>query len=487
MNNQNLSAMIDTWLQFTLDNPLYVAIIATTVFILTALLFSLKTLGLNKKLKLSEAARLSNEKTLSNTTQQLKDSQAQLDIFTNQIGELQSTLNTEKQRALELAQHINDRNDKITATVEKFATHFDTIERPAISADFKAEQLWQQHDKVVEQLISNLKTVQHAKSELENTLHQEKTKLTDIEARLNSLQSQLDNQTNLVTTLQAQNTSLHQQHEQSQQALTETLQQLDQLKNATPVQVETPKPAVDDNAEKLKNLFKKPTSKPEPIAPIIETKPVEIKPEPVTETPVIQAKPELETVTSEPQAEGSTEWYQKIISQSETAPEIKPTPTTPTPSTPEEPEKTGMVKGLYQKFNTKTETQQPAPKPEKQETKGFKSVFNTKKTEVVEEEDSGIENMADKLTEKFEKTGIIKSLYQKFSSKEEEEQEQPVPNITVKPTKEETKNTGFKSVFNNKKTEVVEKDDDEGLENMADKLTEKLEKFTRFFSKKDED
>lgn len=449
MNDQNLSAMIDTWLQFTLDNPLYIAAIAATVFIITALLFSLRTGSLKKQLKLSETARLSNEKTLSDTKLQLQDTQNQLTTATAQVEDLQKSLSTEKQRAVELAQHISERNDKITATVEKLATQFETGDRPVVSADFKAEELWQQHDSIVEQLVTNFKTVQQAKSELENTLHQEKTKAADIETRLNSLQSQLDSQTNLISTLQSQNNALHQQYTQSQHALTEALQK----------QAEVVKP-VDDSADKLKNLFKKPTPTPEPVAPVVQAtpEPIDIKPE-----PVIQTAPEPVLEQTEPEeVQASTDWYQNIINKPE------PEPAKPI-STPEE------------KIIKKPDVQPPAPKPQ---AKSFKSVFNTKKPEIIEEEDDeGIENIADRLTEKLEKTGIMKGLLQKFANKDEQEEQQPAP----KPVKKEPKNTGLKSVFGNKKTEVVEKNDDEGLEDIADKLTEKLEKFTRLFSKKDED
>lgn len=450
MNDQNLSAMIDTWLQFTLDNPLYVVALAATVFIITALLYSLRTGSLKKQLKLSEAARLANEKSLSNNKQQLQDAQQQLAVATAQVEDLQKSLSTEKQRAVELAQHISERNDKITTTVEKLTTHLDTGERPAISADFKAEELWQQHDKIVEQLIGNLKTVQLAKTELEDTLHQEKSKASDIETRLNSLQSQLDNQTQLITSLQSQNNVLHQQYSQSQNALNAALEQ---QKTATPLPADTLKPVVDDNAAQLKNLFKKPdtslaASKPEPV---------------VTVEPIVQASI-AEEITMNVQEVITVEPAQTVAiandNKASDAPIIEQiaVPKDAEPSIA--PEKINKVKGWYQKFGKKTDTP----------TDTLPKATSSK--------------------EESEKTGLMQGLYQKLTNKTESDThaETVMPAVAPKPveqTAEARKTTAFSKPSNSKSNEAVE--EDTGIEDFADKLTEKLERFSRFFSKKDED
>jgi hypothetical protein len=124
-------------------------------------------------------------------------------------------------------QLIYQRNQQIAGIIQTLATSFDLGERPLLaSEDVKADSLWQQHDKVVNQLIERLRSEVQAKAELQQSCQAATSKLAEKETLLNALQSTLDNHTNQLSKLEQaleEQKSMLQQQNNSQEALSDTL------------------------------------------------------------------------------------------------------------------------------------------------------------------------------------------------------------------------------------------------------------------------
>lgn len=258
-----IKALLSEWYVFTLNNAAYAAALAVAVWLLTAILYSIKIAAINRKHNVGEKI---TAETLHTAQQQLQHTQEELASTIEQMEKAQLQTQDETQRALSLEQLIYQRNQQIAGIIQLLATSFDLGERPLLaSEDVKAESLWQQHDKVVNLLIERLRTEQKAKAELQQAKQAETAKLAEKDALLEILQSTLTTHTNqlskLEQTLEQQNTLLQQQGN-TQQILSETLKNL-QTAAPRPVEVQQ-----------------------EPIAP-----PIAVQPTQPAVAPVIQSAP----------------------------------------------------------------------------------------------------------------------------------------------------------------------------------------------------
>jgi hypothetical protein len=501
-----IQTTLDEWLQLTLAQPLYAAAIAIVVFLLTAFLYSIRISGLNKKNIASETRRTNAEASLNTAQQQLQQAQTELATANEQLNQQQKTAEAEKQRANDIEQQLAQRNQQIIAIIQRLASGFDIGEAPLLVVkDLKAEEQWQQHDKVITKLIEVLRTEQLAKTELQKFYQAEKDKVSATETRLLSLQTNLDSQTSLVSSLQIQNTALQQQQNTTQQALADAVQkhqfdlarltELEQQllkpteKNTASKSIETivaptqtaaivSAPPVDDGMEKLKSLFKKPEQAPHQEEIITQAE-EPVQPESIVTDVLVTAKDNEPTVTEEvtdydgnEQPESSSVikgWYRKLAGKKSEAVAVEPEPVTEAktefvrepesvvesePVVEETHEKTSNVsalKGFYQKFTTKTDVEpEPVTEPE---------------------------------------PIVVEETYEKASGVSEVESKPEVKPAPVAETPEKTDpRKGFVKRF--KKTSEIKLSDDEPssrVEDIADKITDTVEGvknlYGKFFSK----
>jgi hypothetical protein len=283
-----IQTTLSEWYLFTLNNALYAAALAITVWLLTAILYSIRIAAIKRGKVASEKAAI---KTLNATQQELQLSQEELTTTVEQMEIAQATAQDEKQKSLALEQLIYQRNQQVAGIIQMLATSFDLGERPLLaSEDVKAEPLWQQHDKVVTQLIERLRTEQQAKNELQQTCQTATAKLAEKESLLNALQSTLNNHTSQLSKLELaleEQKSILQQQNNSQQALSES------LKNFQPA----PAPArpIEPQIEPTPESFKAVSNWQQPIqiteAPVIE-EPVLAQPEPIKPVEPVNVPPQ---------------------------------------------------------------------------------------------------------------------------------------------------------------------------------------------------
>ena len=237
-----IKTILSDWFQLTLNNPLYAVTLATVVWLLTAIIYSIKVASLKKKNIASEKARIELQNNLNTAQQQMQKMQEELTANTGQMEKAKQFAQNEAQRAAGLEEQISQRNKQIAGIIQSLATSFDLGERPLpVTEDIKAEGLWQQHDRAITLLTTRLRSEQLAKTELQQSYQAETLKRTEKEALIEALQTTLVTQTTQVAKLEQalaeQQSMLQQQLDSAQQALSFALEKhqfdlahLDELK-----------------------------------------------------------------------------------------------------------------------------------------------------------------------------------------------------------------------------------------------------------------
>ncbi|MCX7101307.1 MAG: hypothetical protein NTX38_07395 [Methylobacter sp.] len=345
-----IQTMLSEWYLVTLNNPLYAGALVASAWLFTAILYSIRIGGIKRA---NTASEKNSIESLNELQKRLQDTQEELTAADLQMEKAASTAQEETQRALTLEQLIYQRNKQIADMIQLLATNFDLGERPLLATeDVKADQLWQQHTKVITLLIERLRTEQQAKKELQQTCQAETAKLAEKEVLLDALQSTLDTHgtqlSKLERALEEQKTILQQQ-DNVQQVLSDT------LKNYKPVITspaeliqEAVKPAIQFAASpKPVESFFTPAA---PQSPVVETPTIAVQIPPVTPIKTMEAiKPVLPA--NKPEAPSEEPSYASL--------DLEQQPVTATKGS------LGKIKNLFGKKQTpvKTEPQWAETKP----------------------------------------------------------------------------------------------------------------------------
>jgi nicotinamide mononucleotide adenylyltransferase len=218
------------WYQFTLDNAAYAAALAASVWLLTALFYSIRIAFINRR---NRAKAKEAQNSIDAAQQQAQKLQEELSANTARMEESEIAANKATQRALDLERRITEHNVKLADSVRALAISFN-LDRPASATEgeLEMEGLWQQYSAVIAQLTERLRAEQHTQTELQQAYQTETAKLVEKETLLGTLQAQVDAQTQQLAGLREQNTSLQQQISgtaQNQQANLTRLAELERL------------------------------------------------------------------------------------------------------------------------------------------------------------------------------------------------------------------------------------------------------------------
>ncbi|WAK03252.1 hypothetical protein [Methylobacter sp. YRD-M1] len=218
------------WYQFTLDNAAYAAALAASVWLLTALFYSIRIAFMNRgnRAKAKEA-----QNSIDAAQQQMQKLQEELSANTARMEESEIVANKATQRALDLERRITEHNVKLTDSLRTLTISFN-LDKPisATEGELETEGLWQQYSAAVAQLTERLRAEQQSRTELQLAYQTETAKLAEKETLLETLQAQVDEQTQQITGLREQNTSLQQQISdtaQNQKASVARLAELERL------------------------------------------------------------------------------------------------------------------------------------------------------------------------------------------------------------------------------------------------------------------
>lgn len=190
--------MLLEWAQLTLANPLYAAALVIATALLAMIIGSIKSIPIKRKAAASEKARV----------------------------ELSNDLAQSQQLAAGLQERLAQRNQQIAGTVQALTTGFDLGEQalPA-GEDSEADALWQQHDRVLAQLASHLRSEQQAKAELQQSYQAEIGKRVEKEAVADALQNTLAEKTRQISGLEQQSAEILEKYAAQSARLAELEQQ----------------------------------------------------------------------------------------------------------------------------------------------------------------------------------------------------------------------------------------------------------------------
>lgn len=323
-----LQTNFSDWYLLTINNPVYAAALATAVWLLTTIVYSIKIISLKKKNISSEKTRTQLQQNLDAANLEMLKIQEELTANTEQMQKIEQSAQQEAQRSAELEKQHYQRNEKISGIIQSLATRFDLGESPLpVPDNIEAKSLWQQHERVIVLLTNRLRGEQQAKIEIQQSFQEETAKLAEKEVLIDTLQTTLAAQTSqfskLEQALAEQKSILALEQDKAQHVLSQTLgKHLSELTRLTELEQQ----ALDlvNTKQKLTQLEEKLIAKESLISQQEKNTPVEqvkVQPEPApvkqdtneigielqdTDVPVASSVKNPEQIPDSPGAEQST-------------------------------------------------------------------------------------------------------------------------------------------------------------------------------------
>ncbi len=446
-----IKSTLADWIQVTVDNTKYAVALAIAVWLLCAILYSIRIAFLRRKAIASEKAHIEKQNNLNaalNTAQQqIQQMQDELAANTGQMEQAKQLAQKEAERAAKLEEQLTQRNKQVAGIIQSLHTSFDLGERPVpVMGDIKAEGLWQQHDRVINLLTTRLQSEQQAKTELQQSYQAETIKRAEKEALLETLQTTLATQTSqlskLEQALEEQKSMLQEQQEKSQQVLSQTLEKhLAELARLTELEQQ----ALDlvNTKQQLTQLEEKLNAKDTLITQLEKDQSVEQVKVQAQPAPLMQEK--IETIIELPKTE-------EVVQPAPSDLEEEPV----SPVKEQKGGVAGKLKGLFGKAK-----QEPiASEPEPAETRQYEEEIQPTPVEVEEQPEIPVKEqtagVAGKLKGLFGKTkqesitveqeSVEKGQYEEAQPALSEHEQPPVNTIKIPFGK-------FKNLFGSKQQE----------------------------------
>ena len=415
-----IKTTLSDWFQLTLNNPLYAAALAIVVWLLTAIVYSIKISSLKKINTASEKARLEMQNNLKTAQQQMQLMQEELAANTEQMEKDKQLAQKEAGRATGLEEQLSQRNQQIAGIIQSLHTSFDLGERPVpVMGDIKAEGLWQQHDRVINLLTTRLRSEQQAKTELQQAYQAETAKRAEKEALLETLQTTLAAHTGQVSkleqALEEQKSMLQEQQDKAQQILSQTLEKhLAELARLSELEQQ----ALDlvNTRQQLTQLEEKLNAKDAMITQLEKDKPVDqVK---VQAQPAFIKQEEIETTVKLPKTTDVVPPAPPVIEQ----PPVSPVKEQP-----------GGVAGKFKGLFVKTKQEPIKTEPEPIETRSYEAEIQPAPVDLEEQPVSPVKEQTTGVTGKLKglfgktKQEPIPAEPESVEKRQDEEEIQPAP------------------------------------------------------------
>ena len=220
--------LLSDWYQFTLDNLDYAICLAVSVWLLTAIFYSIRIGFLNRRNRVNLAALSEAQKSLEAAQQQHKQLQEEIAANVLQLEQAKDANEQEAQRVAALQERISLLNKHLIEGIQTLAIHMEPGGQFIPATDnLETEGLWQHLSLSIKQLVERLRTEQQAKAELQQAYRAEAAKLAEKDQELGTLQARLDTQAQQFAQFELiieEHKNQLKQQESAEQRLSETLQ-----------------------------------------------------------------------------------------------------------------------------------------------------------------------------------------------------------------------------------------------------------------------
>ena len=192
--------LMEEWYQLTLHNQEYAICLAISVWLLTAIFYSIRIGFLNKRNNQLVSAYRALQTKLTEVETQTQAIQQQLTEAGEKLQHSEQQIETEIQRAAGIEQRLNRSNQQLASSLSSLVGCFELNLENLPNAE--ADNLLSEFSTVITRVSERFKNEQEAKTQLQLTMHAEAEKMAEKEAMVESLQSRLDNQTQQLAKLE---------------------------------------------------------------------------------------------------------------------------------------------------------------------------------------------------------------------------------------------------------------------------------------------
>jgi len=286
--------LLQQWYQLTLHNREYAICLAVSVWLLTAIFYSIRIGFLKRNIVQINKAKDQTQAGLDEANQQLATLQQQLAEAAERVTAAEQAARAESQRAADNELRLNTSNRLLAGSLVNLVDCFELNLHNLPAAD--AENLLPEYEAVIARVADRFQNEQQAKTQLQLNLHAETAKLAEKDMLIGSLENRLDTQTQQLVKLELAVEQYEAAQKQLEQDKLQLAQQLQHRHADVPRQQAYEKPAAAAAVAQAPAQTAVQQA-PEPVKPVEsaeklpETGPVSpaIKPEPAPVTPKPQA------------------------------------------------------------------------------------------------------------------------------------------------------------------------------------------------------
>ena len=192
--------LMEEWYQLTLHNQEYAICLAISVWLLTAVFYSIRIGFLKKRNSQLISAYQTAQTKLTETETQSQALQQQLTEAGEKLQQSEQQTEAEIQRAAGIEQRLNRSNQQLASSLSNLVGCFELNLDNLPNAE--ADNLLTEYATVITRVADRFQNEQQAKTQLQLTMHAEAAKMAEKEAMVESLQSRLDNQTQQLAKLE---------------------------------------------------------------------------------------------------------------------------------------------------------------------------------------------------------------------------------------------------------------------------------------------
>jgi hypothetical protein len=218
--------LLQQWYELTLHNQEYAICLAVSVWLLTAIFYSIRIGFLKRHASQLAVARNAVQASLDEANLQLQALQHQLTEAAEKTLAAEQAVQAETDRANGITARLNESNQQLAGSLANLVASFELNQPNLPNAD--AGNLLAEYAAIVTRVVDRFQNEQQAKTQLQLSFHAESAKLAEKDLLIGSLQSRLDSQTQQLAKLELANEEYQvalRQLEIEKQNLTTAMQQ----------------------------------------------------------------------------------------------------------------------------------------------------------------------------------------------------------------------------------------------------------------------